>query len=43
MPFVGQDLPKKCENFVDNKRLQQAKKFNYFDCGISYESEKNIH
>ena len=37
----GQD-PVRCEIFVDNKCSQQAKKFKYFGCEISYESEKHI-
>jgi hypothetical protein len=41
MAFVGQD-PERCDIFVDNKCLKQAKKFEYFGCEISYESEKDI-
>ena len=41
MTFVGQD-PERCEIFVDNKCWQQAKKFKYFGCDISYESENDI-
>jgi len=41
MTFVGQD-PERCDIFVDNKCLQQAKKFKYFGCKISHESEKDF-
>jgi hypothetical protein len=39
--ILGQE-PVRCEIFVDDKCVQQAKKFKYFGCEISYESEKDI-
>jgi hypothetical protein len=41
MAFVGQD-PVGCEILVDNKCLQQVKKFKYFGCEIAYKNEEDI-
>jgi hypothetical protein len=41
MVFLGQD-PVRSKIIVDNKWLQQVKKYKYLSCGISCENEKDF-
>ena len=41
MAFLGH-YAVRCELFVENKCLQQAKNFKYLGCEISYRIERNI-